>query len=444
MIWDKKWECAPRADIQEIQLIRLKETVERVYKRVPHYRKALDETGITPKDICSLEDIRKLPFTTKDALRDNYPFGLFAVPKKELLRFHASSGTTGKPTAVGYTRKDLETWSELVARVVTLAGVTSEDVAQVAFGYGLFTGAFGLHYGLEKVGATVVPTSSGNTQRQIMLMKDFEATALIATPSYALYMAEVAEKMGYDPKKMPLKFGLLGSEACTEEMRRELELRWGIIVTDNYGLSEIMGPGVSGECHLQDGMHIAEDHFFVEIIDPVTGEPKDYGEEGEVVITTLTKEALPIIRYRTRDISALNPQPCQCGRSSMRMRKISGRTDDMLIIRGVNVFPSQIESVLVTSDGVTPNYMLIVTKNGYIDELEVQVEVTEKIFSDSFQDLEALEKRITHDLFTVLGLTAKVRLVAPNSIERFEGKARRIKDLRGIKRDYPQRQAIIH
>lgn len=430
IIWNKKWECAPRKDIEEIQLERLKATVKRVYDNVPYYRKTLDSMGVHPQDIRKLDDIRKLPFTTKDVLRDNYPFGLFAVPKDELLRVHASSGTTGKPTVVGYTRNDLETWSELVARVVTQAGVTNKDMAQVAFGYGLFTGAFGLHYGLEKVGAAVIPVSVGNTERQIMLMQDFEATALISTPSYALYMAEVAEKMDIAPKKLPLKYGLFGSEACTEEMRQELEKQWGILVTDNYGLSEVMGPGVSGECQFQNGMHIAEDHFIVEIIDPVTEEPKDYGEEGEVVITTLTKEAIPIIRYRTRDISSLNPEPCRCGRTSMRMKKISGRTDDMLIIRGVNVFPSQIESVLVQSEGLTPNYMLVVTKNGYMDELEVQVEVTEEIFTDRFKELEALEKRIVHRLYTVLGLNAKVRLVAPNSLKRFEGKAQRVKDLR--------------
>ncbi|HHY04699.1 MAG TPA: phenylacetate--CoA ligase [Thermoanaerobacterales bacterium] len=430
MIWDKTWECASRKAIEQIQLERLKATVSRVYEKVPYYRNVLDSIGVKPEDIRTLDDIRRLPFTTKDVLRDNYPFGLFAVPKSELLRLHASSGTTGKPTVVGYTRRDLETWSQLVARVVTQAGLTHADMAQVAFGYGLFTGAFGLHYGLEKVGVSVVPASVGNTERQIMLLQDFGSTALISTPSYALYMTEVAEKMGIDPKKLNLKYGLFGSEACTHEMRQELEERWGILVTDNYGLSEVMGPGVSGECEFQNGMHIAEDHFIVEIIDPETGEPKDFGEEGEVVITTLTKEALPIIRYRTRDISAINPEPCRCGRTSVRMRKISGRTDDMLIIRGVNVFPSQIESVLVQSEGLTPNYMLVVTKNGYMDELEVQVEVTQEIFTDRFKELAALEEHIAHRLNTVLGITAKVQLVAPNSLERFEGKAKRIKDLR--------------
>lgn len=430
IIWNKQWECASRKDIEEIQLERLKVTIKRVYDNVPYYKKTFDSMDIVPDAIKKLEDIRRLPFTTKDVLRDNYPFGLFAVPRNKLLRIHASSGTTGKPTVVGYTRNDLDTWAEVVARVVTQAGVTDEDMAQVAFGYGLFTGAFGLHYGLEKVGAAVVPASVGNTERQIMLLQDFESTALISTPSYALYMSEVAEKMGIDIKNLKLKYGLFGSEACTEEMRRELEKRWGILVTDNYGLSEVMGPGVSGECQYQDGMHIAEDHFLIEIIDPLTGEPKDYGEEGEVVITTLTKEALPLIRYRTRDISSLNPEPCKCGRTSTRMKKISGRTDDMLIIRGVNVFPSQIEGVLVQSEGLTPNYMLVVTKNGYMDELEVQVEVTEEIFTDRFRELEAMEKRIEHKLHTVLGISANVRLIAPNSLERFEGKARRVKDLR--------------
>ncbi|NLC38601.1 MAG: phenylacetate--CoA ligase [Clostridia bacterium] len=430
MIWDKRWECASRQEIREVQLSRLQETVGRVYERVPYYRKALDEAGVKPEDIRSLADVKKLPFTTKEALRDNYPFGLFAVPQQELIRIHASSGTTGKPTVVGYTRKDLETWSDLVARIVVQAGVTAKDTAQVAFGYGLFTGAFGLHYGLEKVGAAVVPTSSGNTERQIMLMQDFGVTALIATPSYALYMTEVAEKMGINPRDLPLKYGLFGSEPCTEEMRRELERRWGILATDNYGLSEIMGPGVSGECIYQDGMHIAEDHFLVEIIDPETGEPKDYGEEGEVVITTLTKEALPVLRYRTKDISLINPEPCRCGRTSFRMRKITGRTDDMLIIRGVNVFPSQIESVLVESEGLTPNYLLVVIRSGYLDQLEVQVEVREEWFTGRFRELEVLEKRIAQKLYTVLGLEAKVRLVEPHSLQRFEGKARRVKDLR--------------
>ncbi len=430
MIWDKKWECASRETIEAIQLERLQATVKRVYERVPYYKKAFDDAGIRPGDIKSLADLQKLPFTTKEALRDNYPFGLFAVPVNQMLRIHASSGTTGKPTVVGYTKRDLDTWSDLVARIVTMAGVSTGDIAQVAFGYGLFTGAFGLHYGLEKAGVLVVPASTGQTEKQIMLMQDFGVTALIATPSYALYLAEVAEKMGIDPRGMPLRYGLFGSEACTEEMRAKLEERWDILATDNYGMSEVIGPGVSGECEYKEGLHIAEDHFIVEVIDPETQKPVPKGEKGELVITAITKEALPIIRYRTKDISRLNFEPCACGRTNARMDKVTGRTDDMLIIRGVNVFPSQIESVLVQMEGVSPNYLLVVTKQGYLDNLEVKIEVTDGWFTGKFKELEALEARIAHRLQTVLGLSAKVSLVEPRSLERFEGKAKRVQDLR--------------
>lgn len=430
MIWDRRWECASREELEQIQLTRLKDTVKRTYESVPYYREAFDDVKIKPQEINSLEDLRRLPFTTKEALRDSYPFGLFAVSKDKLLRVHASSGTTGKPTVVGYTREDLDTWSELVARIVTMAGVKPGDVAQVAFGYGLFTGAFGLHYGLEKVGALVVPASTGNTERQIMLMQDFEVTALIATPSYALYMAEVAGKMGVDPRAMSLKYGLFGSEACSEEMRKELEKNWGILATDNYGMSEVIGPGVSGECEYKNGLHIAEDHFIVEVIDPETEEPVKPGEPGELVITAINKEALPIIRYRTKDISCLNYDPCPCGRTNVKMQKITGRTDDMLIIRGVNVFPSQIESVLIQMEGVTPNYLLVITRDGYIDNLEVKIEVAEAWFTGRFKELEALEKTIAHRLQTVLGISAKIHLVEPRSLQRFEGKAKRIQDLR--------------
>lgn len=430
MIWDKEMETIKREELQKIQLERLQQTVARVYAKVPFYRQAFDKAGVRPEDIKALEDVRRLPFTTKDNLRDNYPFGMFAVPKQELVRIHASSGTTGKPTVVGYTRNDLEVWSDLVARIVALAGGTAEDVAQVAFGYGLFTGAFGLHYGLEKIGATVVPASTGNTEKQIMLMQDFGTTILVSTPSYALYMAEVAEQMGINTSRLPLRLGLFGSEASTEEMRREIERRWNIIATDNYGLSEIIGPGVSGECHLKQGMHIAEDHFLVEVIDPQTGEPLPYGEVGELVFTTLTKEALPLIRYRTKDLSVLNPEPCACGRTTVRMEKIKGRTDDMLIIKGVNVFPSQIESVLMEMEGVAPHYQLVVTKKGYLDELEIKVEVKDEWFTGRFKELEALEYRITQKLQSVLSLNAKVRLVEPRSLTRFEGKAKRVLDLR--------------
>ncbi|MDS1029342.1 phenylacetate--CoA ligase [Bacillota bacterium LX-D] len=430
MIWDKEIECMSRKEMQDLQLKRLQETVSRVYDRVPFYRQSFDSLGVKPEDIQSLADLQKLPFTTKNDLRDNYPFGLLAVPKKDLIRIHASSGTTGKPTVVGYTRNDLEKWSDLVARVITQAGGTSEDIAQIAFGYGLFTGAFGLHYGFEKIGTAVVPTSVGNTEKQLMLMQDFGSTILISTPSYALYMAEVAQEKGIDTAKLPLRLGLFGSEGSTEEMRSELESRWNIIATDNYGLSEIMGPGVAGECQYKQGMHVAEDHFIVEVIDPETGETLPYGELGELVFTTITKEGLPLIRYRTKDLSVLNPEPCSCGRTSVRMSKVKGRTDDMLIIKGVNVFPTQIESVLIQMEGITPQYQLVVTRKGYLDELEIKVEVADDWFTGRFNELEALEKRITQKLFSVLSLNAKVRLVEPKSLARFEGKAKRVLDLR--------------
>lgn len=430
MIWDPRHECIGRNQLRALQLERLKETLHRVYQRVPFYRSLFDQHGVHPDDLRSLEDIRKFPFTTKLALRDNYPYGLFAVPIKEVVRLHASSGTTGKPIVVGYTRNDLETWAGLVARIVTLAGVTDEDVAQITFGYGLFTGAFGLHNGLEKVGATIVPSSVGNSQKQIMLMKDFGTTVLVGTPSYALHLAEEARRMGVSPGDLKLRVGLFGAEAWSENMRSELERAWGIKATDNYGLSEVMGPGVSGECIEALGMHINEDHFLAEVIDPETGEPKGPGEEGELVITTLTKEAFPVIRYRTRDITTLNLDPCVCGRTLARMRKVRGRTDDMLIISGVNVFPSQIESVLMEIDGIAPHYQIVVTKRGYLDMLEVRVELTEKAFTGSFRDLEALEQKIRSRLQAVLSIGARVKLMEPFSIERSQGKAVRVIDAR--------------
>jgi len=432
-IWDERSECMSRRELEQLQLERLKTTLRRAYEKVPHYRKKFDEAGIKPEDIKTLKDIRMLPFTTKEDLRENYPFGMFAVPRKEIVRIHASSGTTGKPTVVGYTRRDLETWAELVARMVYEAGARAEDTVQISFGYGLFTGALGLHYGLERIGASVVPVSSGNTKRQIMLMEDFGTTALVSTPSYALYMGEVAREMGIDPSSLPLRLGLFGSEGWTEEMRREIEKCWNCFATDNYGLSEVMGPGVSGECREREGMHIAEDHFLVEIIDPETKEPLDYGCEGELVITTLTREAMPIIRYRTKDITSINPEPCRCGRTNARMAKVSGRTDDMLIIRGVNVFPSQIESVLMEIEETAPYYQIIVTREGYLDQIEIQVEVTEEVLKrDRFSELEKLEKKIRDRLYNVLSINAKVRLVEPHTIERFEGKAKRIIDKRNI------------
>ncbi|MHB8171154.1 MAG: phenylacetate--CoA ligase family protein [Thermincolia bacterium] len=430
MIWEPTYECMSRDELQAIQFDRLQTTLYRVYEKVPFYRQLFDQNGITPRDIKSLEDVRKVPFTTKDALRDNYPYGMFAVPLKEIVRVHASSGTTGKPIVVGYTKRDIQTWSRLIARVVSKAGVTDEDVAQICFGYGLFTGGFGLHYGLEKVGATIIPASVGNTQKQIMLMQDFGTTVLVATPSYALYMAEAAEEMGIDTSTLNLRVGLFGAEPWTENMRQEIEQRWNIKATDNYGLSELMGPGVAGECLERKGLHIAEDHFLVEVIHPETGEPLDYGQEGELVFTTLTKEGFPVVRYRTRDISVLDPEPCACGRTTVRMGKVIGRTDDMLIIRGINVFPSQVESVLMEVQGVAPHYQLIVTKNGYLDDLEVQVELAEENFTDNYPQLKAIEDEIHQRFHNVLSIGAKIKLVAPKSIERSTGKAKRVVDLR--------------
>ncbi|MTV48817.1 AMP-binding protein [Heliobacillus mobilis] len=430
MIWNQEMECMDRNSLRELQLERLKETIRRVYERVPFYRQRFDERGLRPEDLKSLEDIRKFPFTTKQELRQNYPFGMFAVPKKELVRLHASSGTTGKPVVGAYTRGDLERWSEQVARVAAMAGVTDEDTAQIAFTYGLFTGGFGLHYGLEKLGCTLVPASGGNTQRQIMLMQDFETTVLVCTPSYSLHMAEEARAMGIDPTKLPLQVGLFGSEPWSEGLRREIENAWGIKAFDNYGLTELGGPGVAGECEYTHGLHILEDHFLVEVIHPETGEPVEDGEEGELVFTTLTKEGFPIIRYRTKDISCLDQTPCPCGRTTVRMRRVTGRSDDMLIIRGVNVFPSQIESVLMEFDGVAPHYLLVVERQGFLDNLEVRVELAEGSFTDVYRELESLTAAIRDRLKTVLSVNAKVRLVEPRSLERTPGKAKRILDLR--------------
>lgn len=430
MIWSKEAECMPRSERQALQLTRLKTTVERVYENVPFYRERLDSIGLKPDDIRCLEDLQRIPFTVKEDLRSNYPYGLFATPMKEIVRLHASSGTTGKPTVVGYTQGDLNTWSELVARLVVTAGAGPEDIAQVAFGYGLFTGAFGLHYGLERVGVTVIPISSGNTEKQIMLMQDFETTILVSTPSYAMYMVEVAEGMGINPADLKLRLGLFGAEGSTEEMRRELERRWHITATENYGLSEIIGPGVSGECIHKSGMHIAEDHFLCEIIDPGTGEVLKNGEKGELVISTITKEGLPLLRYRTRDITRLIHAPCDCGRTLARMEKVQGRSDDMLIIRGVNVFPSQIEGVLISMADVGPHYEILVKKHGYMDALEINVEVIDGRLLERFSELEALAHKIRHQLRTILSIDAMVNLVEPRSLKRYEGKAKRVIDLR--------------
>lgn len=430
MIWSKE-ETLSRKEIEEIQLARLKETVNRVYEKVAPYRSKMDAVGIKPEDIKSLKDLSKLPFVTKQDLRDNYPFGLFAVPKKDLVRIHASSGTTGKPTVVGYTREDLKMWTECVSRIACMGGATSNDVAQICFGYGMFTGALGLHYGLENIGATIVPSSTGNSEKQIMYMKDFGTTLLVATPSYALRLAEVAGEMGLDVKKdLNLRIGLVGSEMLTDAMRNEMHKYWGdqMLVTSNYGMSELMGPGVSGECEFLDGMHINEDFFIPEIINPETGEVLPEGEKGELVVTCIKKEGLPLIRYRTKDITRLNYAPCKCGRTFVRMENLSGRSDDMLKVRGVNVFPTQIEEVVLSFHELGPHYEIIVEREGYSDKLTVRVELLKS--TDSFTELEDLSKKIRNKLKVVLGLDIKVQLESPNTLQRFEGKAKRIKDLR--------------
>ncbi|MDI6631974.1 MAG: phenylacetate--CoA ligase [Bacillota bacterium] len=430
MIWDRKHETLPRRELEALQLERLQKQLSRVYRKVPYYRRRLEAAGMKPEDLRSLADLARLPFTTKEDIRTNYPFGLFAVPLDRVVRIHASSGTTGKPTVVGYTKKDLRTWAELIARIVTQAGVKRGDVAQVCFSYGLFTGGFGLHYGLERAGVTVVPAAAGNTERHIQLMRDFGTTVIVGTPSYALYIAEVARGMGVDPRSLSVRKGLFGAEPWTEGMRSEIERAWGIEAFDNYGLSEVIGPGVAGECRAKAGLHVSEDHFLVEVIDPETGTPLPPGERGELVFTTLTKEAFPVIRYRTRDLSRLIPEPCPCGRTTVRMEKVTGRTDDMLIIRGVNVFPSQVEEVLTAIPGLAPHYLIIVDKKGYLDEFEVQVELAQEGFTDRFQDLAALEETVKNRLQAVLSLTPRVKLLEFGSLERTAGKARRVLDRR--------------
>ena len=430
MIWAKE-ETMSRGEIEALQLKRLQKTVKRVYEKVEPYRRKMVEAGVKPEDIKSLKDLSKLPFVTKQDMRDNYPFGLFAVPKDELVRIHASSGTTGKPTVVGYTKKDLDMWTECVSRIAALGGATKKDVAQICFGYGMFTGALGLHFGLANIGAAIVPSSTGNTEKQIMFMKDFGTTLLVATPSYALRIGEVAQQIGVDPKTdLNVRIGLVGSELLTEAMRTEMHKMWGedMLVTSNYGMSELMGPGVSGECEYLCGMHINEDFFIPEIIDPKTGEVLPPGEKGELVITCIYKEALPLIRYRTKDVTRLIYEPCKCGRTTVRMENLDGRTDDMLKIRGVNVFPSQIEEVLLGIDEIGPHYEIIVTRKNHSDILEIRVELVRPV--DVYKELEELEKKIKHRLRIVLGLDAKIRLESPNTLQRFEGKAKRIKDLR--------------
>jgi len=430
MYFQKEIETMSRKEMSALQLERLKWTVDYCYKNVPFYTKKLDEAGVTADKIKSLSDIKYIPVTTKADLRDNYPFGLFAQPMKNIVRIHASSGTTGKPTVVGYTKNDLELWSDCMARIVTAGGATSDDIVQISFGYGMFTGALGLHYGLEKIGATVVPNSSGNTEKALMFMRDFKTTALVATPSYALYMAETARELDYPMSDYHLRIGLLGSEGCTPEMRAEIEKAWGIFVTDNYGMSELIGPGVSGECQERSGLHFNEDYFLPEIVDSETLEPLDEGEAGELLVTTLCKEGIPLLRYRTRDITRLNYDVCKCGRTGVRMEKVLGRSDDMLKIRGVNVFPSQIESVLVANEKIGGQYQLVVRREGFTDTLEVKVELGDESILDKFSEIEKVQKTISRNLQTVLGIQCKVSIVEPKSLERFVGKAKRVLDLR--------------
>ena len=431
-IWDPQHECMPRDELGQLQLERLQATLNRAYKNVTCYRTKFNGLGIDPEDITSLSDLAKLPFTTKEDLRLNYPYGMFAVPLREVVRIHSSSGTTGKPTVVGYTKNDLKTWSNLVARFMTAAGVTHDDVVQIAFGYGMFTGAFGLHYGSETIGAAVIPMSGGNTVKQIMIMQDYKSTVLVCTPSYAVTIADRIEKLGIDPKTLSLKLGLFGGEPWSEAMRREIESRLSISATDNYGLSEVIGPGVAGECGYKCGMHIFEDAFIPEIIDPETCAVLPPGSVGELVLTNISKEAFPMIRYRTRDITSLEYDVCECGRTMVRMKKTMGRSDDMLIIKGVNVFPSQIEEVLVAIEGCEPHYRLVVDRKGAMDVLEVCIEVTENIFFDEMKKqrafLEMVEKKIDY----VLGVGVTVKLVEPNSIPRNDGKASRVIDKRRL------------
>ncbi len=432
MIWAKE-ETLSRQELEAIQLDKLQKVVARVYEKVPYYKAKMDDAGIKPADIKSLDDLKRLPFTTKQDMRDTYPFGLFAVEKSELERIHASSGTTGKPTVVGYTKNDLDVWRECVARLAVMGGATKEDVCQICFGYGMFTGALGLHYGLEHIGACIIPSSTGNTEKQIMYMKDFGSTLLVATPSYALRIGEVAMQMGLNPQTdLELKTALVGSELMTEPMRAEMKKLYGdkLVVTQNYGMSELIGPGVSGECTELCGMHINEDHFIAEVIDPATGEVLPAGEKGELVVTCLSKEAIPLIRYRTRDITRLMYEPCKCGRTTARMENLSGRTDDMLKIRGVNVFPSQIEEVLLNTDEIGPHYEIIVDRKNHSDILTIRVELAPSSMTDDFAALEKIKGKVKSGLRTMLGLDAIIQLESPNTLKRFEGKAKRVTDNR--------------
>ncbi len=436
-IWNPERECMKRGELEALQLERLKALVDYCDRNVEFYHNRLAQAGVTADRIKTLSDVQYIPYTTKTDLRDTYPFGMFSVPKKELVRLHASSGTTGNPTVVGYTREDLDNWSEQVARLVTAAGATEDSVVQICFGSGMFTGALGLHYGLERIGATVVPTSSGNTEKQLKFMRDFGTDTIVATPSYCLYLAEAAREAGeeFPMDRYRLSLGLLGSEGCTPEMRDQIESRWGggFFCTDNYGMSELNGPGMSGECRERAGLHINEDHFLCEVIDAASGQVLEKGSTGELVVTNLTKRGLPMLRYRTKDITRIDYSPCACGRTTARMHKIIGRSDDMLKIRGVNVFPSQVESALINIKHISPHYQLVVRRKGYADTLEVRVELIDGSLLEKYAELEALQKNIHDRIKAILGIEIAVSLVEPKSIERFTGKAQRVVDLRGQK-----------
>jgi len=430
MIWDKEKECIDREDLKQLQLERLQSTIQRVYRNVPFYRRMFDRQGIDPDSFSSIEDIKKIPFTTKNDLRENYPYGLFAVPLREIVRIHTSSGTTGMPIVFGYTKGDLKIWSELVARVLSAGGITKDDVIQIAFNYGLFTGAFGFHYGAEKIGASVIPISIENPKKQIKIMQDYKTTALISTPSYALLIANTILEMDINPNSLSLKFGLFGAEPWSERMRKEIEEKLKITATDNYGLSEVMGPGVSGESLEKNGLHINEDHFLFEILDPHTLEPLEEGQTGELVITTLTKEAFPVLRFRTGDLTRFLPGQCPCGRTLRRIDRIMGRTDDMIIIRGLKIFPSQIEAILYEIEGKQPNYQIILERQSGIDSITILLEVTEDIFSDVMKEQSQLINIIKDRLSSEFGLSFNVKLAEKRSLEKIDGKLKKVIDRR--------------
>mgnify|MGYP001041391380 FL=1 len=433
MIWNPEAECRPPEQRRRLQLAHLKNLVERVYEKVPFYRKKFQQAGITPKDIRSLEDIQKIPFTTKDELRETYPYGLLAVPEAEIEEVHMSSGTTGTPVVDAYTKKDLDVWSESMARTLSMAGATRNDIIQNAYGYGLFTGGLGVHYGAKLIGANIIPMSSGNTSKQILVMRDFKTTILTCTPSYSLFLAEAAREEGVDIRSLPLKAGCFGAEPWSENMRKEIEEKLGLAAYDIYGLTEITGPGVSSECEMKNGLHINEDFFYPEVIDPETGKVLPDGAKGELVFTTLVKEGTPLLRYRTRDITFLFHDECPCGRTTVKMHRLFGRTDDMLIIRGVNVFPSQIEQILMAVEGTDPHYLIVVDRGAsHLDELEIQVEVEAKFFTDETRGLETIRAKIEHEIKSKLGISARIKLVEPKTIERSIGKAKRVIDKRKI------------